>query len=228
MSIWSDMRRLLPTCRGTVIDVGCGAQPYRSLLPAGVRYMGLDAADAQAQFGYEVPDTTYFTGETWPVADASAETVLATETLEHVLRPAQFLLEAVRCLTPGGTLILTVPFSARWHFIPQDYWRFTPSSLRHLLCDAGFTDVAVYARGDELTVVCYKTVTLVLAWLLAADLGTFAGWFKRALAVVLLPLLGVAAALGQLSLMTSRGGDDCLGYTVVARRAFATDRDGAR
>ena len=57
--------------------------------------------------------------------------VLCTETLEHVLETRRFLAEAARCLTPGGTLLLTIPFAARWHFIPYDYWRFTPSSLNH-------------------------------------------------------------------------------------------------
>ena len=68
----------------------------------------------------------------------SVENVLATETLEHVSRPVRFLAEARRCLSPGGRLMLTVPFAARWHYIPHDYWRFTPSGLRQLLTDAGF------------------------------------------------------------------------------------------
>src|SRR4051794_13112335 len=31
-SIWNDLATLLPPQRGVVLDVGCGAQPYRSLL----------------------------------------------------------------------------------------------------------------------------------------------------------------------------------------------------
>ena len=72
------------------------------------------------------------------------------------------LAEAHRTLRPGGRLLLTVPFAARWHFVPNNYWRFTPSSLRHLLEAAGFGDVAVYARGNAFTVACYKAVALVL------------------------------------------------------------------
>ena len=52
------------------------------------------------------------------------------------------------CRRAAG-LILTVPFAARWHFVPHDYWRYTPASLDHLLRKAGFSDVGVYARGQR-------------------------------------------------------------------------------
>lgn len=215
-SIWNDLRVLLPTCEGTLLDVGCGAQPYRPLLPQAVRYKAIDTADAESHFGYQVPDTTYFEGDCWPVADASVETILATETLEHVLNPTKFLSEARRCLAPEGRLILTVPFAARWHFIPHDYWRFTPSGLRHVLNDAGFHHVAVYARGNELTVLCYKATTLVLAWILGRSDQPLVSVLQKSVGVLCIPLLFLAALIGQLSLRCSRGGDDCLGYTVVA------------
>ena len=31
-SAWRDLRAVLPALRGTVLDVGCGAQPFRSLV----------------------------------------------------------------------------------------------------------------------------------------------------------------------------------------------------
>lgn len=217
-SIWNDLAVLLPTCSGSFLDVGCGAQPYRSLLSREVKYAGIDTADAQQHFGYQVADTTYFAGEAWPVADASVSNVLATETLEHVSRPERFLAEARRCLLPGGRLLLTVPFAARWHFIPHDYWRFTPSGLRQLLTEAGFAEIAVYARGNELTVACYKTVTLLLAWLFGSGGLSIGGVVRRVIALALSPLIVLLAGVGQLSLR-SRGGDDCLGYTVVAHRS---------
>ena len=103
-------------------------------------YIGLDIrARAHADFGYAMPDVRLIAEDgRWPVADAQADVVLATETLEHVVDPPAFLAEAHRCLRPGGRLVLTVPFAARWHYIPNDYWRFTPSALRILLERAGF------------------------------------------------------------------------------------------
>jgi SAM-dependent methyltransferase len=212
-SAWNDLKLELPHAHGDILDVGAGAQPYRPLLPADARYKAIDIAAAGEQFGYEVPDTEYFEGGTWPVADDSIDLVLATETLEHVLEPAEFLTQARRVLRPGGRLLMTVPFAARWHYIPHDYWRYTPSSLQFLLEGAGFDEVAVYARGNETTVAAYKAMALSLAELFPPG-GGFGP--KRLLAFLSLPLVAVAAMIGHASLR-GEGGVDCLGWTFTAR-----------
>ena len=82
-SVWRDLREILSAVRGALVDVGAGAQPYRGLLESSVSYRAIDRADARDRFGYDVPDTTYFEGDVWPVENGSADVVLATETLEH-------------------------------------------------------------------------------------------------------------------------------------------------
>jgi SAM-dependent methyltransferase len=217
-SIWRDLQVLLAEVEGTVVDVGCGAQPYRGLLPAGVKYIGLDSADAAKEFGYSVPDTLYMEGPIWPLEAEAANCVLCTETLEHIPDPAALLNEARRCLAPRGLLILTVPFAARWHFIPYDYWRFTPSGLDLLLRQAGFDDIAVYARGNAFTVACYKNIALILRLAMPQSASGIAKAATRIASLPLLPLLPVLAAAAQLSL-AGNGGDDCLGYTAAAAKA---------
>jgi SAM-dependent methyltransferase len=217
-SIWSDLAGELKTVRGTLLDVGCGAQPYRTLVPAGVQYIGIDTADAKDRFGYDVPDTKYFTDDKWPVEDLVADTVLCTETLEHVLDPLAFLAEAKRSLRSGGQLILTVPFAARWHYVPFDYWRFTPSGLKHLLNRSGFTDIQVYRRGNALTVACYKVIALILPLLMPRKEGALRRTTLRIGGLALSPLLAACTAIARLSLLYD-GGDDCLGYTVLARQS---------
>jgi len=212
-SAWRDLRVLLADAHGDLLDVGSGAQPYLPLLPGEVRYRAIDAALADEGFGYSVPDTEYFSGDRWPVADAAVDVVLTTETLEHVAEPAVFLAEARRVLRDGGSIILTVPFSARWHYIPHDYWRYTPSSLRNLLESAGFTEVVVHARGNELTVACAKAMALVLPRLFPPGGGVSVG---RVAAALGLPLVGLLALVAHASLR-SDGGDDCLGWTATAR-----------
>ena len=217
MTIWNDLTLELGAAEGTVLDVGCGAQPYRCLLPATVKYQGIDTADAKANFGYEIPDTVYFAGSTWPVADAGVDLVLVTETMEHVFDTRQFLGEANRCLRPGGKVVGTVPFAMRWHFVPYDFWRFTPSCLKKLLEEAGFEDVAVFARGNSLTVACYKTMILILPFLMPLG-GSFLGRLgKRLLGLFMAPLFVACGVLGNLSLL-SDGGDDCLGFTFTCRK----------
>ncbi|MDX6464329.1 MAG: hypothetical protein QOE55_8026, partial [Acidobacteriaceae bacterium] len=184
-------------------------------------YQGIDTDEAKAHFGYEMPNTTYFSGDIWPVAAASANVVLCTETLEHVFDTRRFLAEAARCLAPGGTLLLTVPFAARWHFIPYDYWRFTPSSLNQLLTAAGFHDVGVYARGNACTVACYKLMTLLLLLLMPQTASRISSLLLRLAGLMFLPLFFLLAVVANLSLR-GRGGDDCLGYTVFAVRSDQT------
>ncbi len=216
-SAWRDLRGELAGASGTVLDVGCGAQVYRPLLPPQVVYRGIDTRDAADRFGYKVPDTYYFEGDDWQVADASIDLVLCTEVLEHIEAPLPFLSKIGRCLRPGGKLLLTVPFAARWHFIPYDYWRYTPSSLRMLLVDAGFSDIRVTARGNPFTVACYKTMALPLMLLFRGSRSTVVRAAKFGFGTLLLPVVAVAALLGTISLRFDWG-DDCLGYTVSASK----------
>ncbi len=218
-SIWADLRRLLPGLAGTVADVGCGAQPFRDLLPPATRYIGVDIAAAGESFGYHTPDTRYYQGNTLPLADGEVDHVLCTETLEHVLAPAILLSELSRVMRPGGRLVLTVPFAARWHFVPHDYWRYTPSGLTHLLAQAGFDAIRVYPRGGALSVAGYKVLGYVL--LLLAGGGAQGAWrlAARVLGLLLLPLAALAAVCGNLGLAFPGSAEDTLGYTVLACRA---------
>jgi SAM-dependent methyltransferase len=216
-SIWNDLVKLLPRIRGVVLDVGCGAQPYRHLIPPEVTYQAIDYSGAEKFFGYSMPDTIYYEGDVWPIADASVDTVLCTETLEHVPEPAVMLAEAARCLKTGGRLILTVPFAARWHYIPHDYWRFTPSGLERLLSAAGFAQIAIYARGNSLTVAAYKLMALFLPFLVPQQENPVKRLLFLALGLLTSPIVLVLGCIGYLSLR-DKGGDDCIGYTAIAVR----------
>jgi SAM-dependent methyltransferase len=216
-SIWNDLSEMLPQARGVVLDVGCGVQPYRGLVHPQAIYRGIDTDAAKDDFGYHAPDTDLFSGDTWPVADESVDLVLCTETLEHVFDTPRFLAEMARCLKPGGLVLLTVPFAARWHFLPNDYWRFTPNSLDQLLRSIGCVDVCVYARGNAGTVACYKVIALIVRLLMPQKSGSVRGWLERLAGLALSPVLVVLAVIGNLSLL-GRGGEDCIGYTVVATK----------
>jgi SAM-dependent methyltransferase len=217
-TIRRDLSVELPRVQGTALDVGCGIQPHRDLFPLTVKYIGIDTSDSKEHFGYETPDTIYYSGDTWPVRDQQVDFVLCTETLEHVPDPSVFLKEAARVLKSKGSILLTVPFAVRWHFIPYDYWRYTPSSLHSLLIKNGFVEIKVHARGNSLTVACYKTMGFIFGILSPADRAPAATWALRLLGILCLPFLLFAVILANLSKNVD-GTVDCLGYTVLARRS---------
>jgi SAM-dependent methyltransferase len=216
-TIWRDLSRELPQVKGTVLDAGCGDQPYRRLFQSDVRYIGIDTVDAKAHFGFETAGTLYYSGDKWPVENESADFILCTETLEHIPEPSVFLTEAFRALRSGGRILITVPFCARWHYIPHDYWLYTPSGLDKLLKKSGFTNVQVYARGNPLTVACYKTMAFIFILVFPAGSNFIFNLLSRFLGFLSLPFLFATALVANFTLWKD-GRVDCLGFTVLAER----------
>ena len=121
--------------RGVMLDYGCGGQPYKDLfLPGLSRYIGADVATASGvKLDIEiVPD------QQLPLSNASIDTILSTQTLEHLSDIDFYLTECNRLVRPAGTLILTAPMQWRHHEVPYDYLRFTKYGLTALLNKHGF------------------------------------------------------------------------------------------
>ena len=194
---------------GVLLEVGCGDQPYRYLVPRDCRYLGLDIGSTGASFGTGLhPDYVHYSGGTFPYADASVDAILHTETLEHVVDYAGFLAECARVLRPGGEMCFTVPFQARFHYIPHDYWRFTPTALTMITEQAGFRDIRVTARGTDLVVACYKALGVCYRICSRPSLSS----------VLLAPVAALLLLLAQFLIFLKIGSqDDSLGYTVTCR-----------
>lgn len=109
-----------------MLDFGCGGQPYRELFGTRItKYIGADVAAAQG-VGIDLRLTP---GARVPMEDATVDTILSTQTLEHVYDFQLYIEECKRLLRPGGILILTAPQQWRLHEVPYDYWRFTRHGL---------------------------------------------------------------------------------------------------
>ena len=216
-SIWRDLSQILPNLNGNILDVGCGSQPFRVLLHTEkIKYVGLDFADAKSNFGYQDPDTVYYDGEVFPFDDSTFDNVLCTETLEHIASPSWFIGELSRVLKPNGTLIMTIPFAARWHFIPFDYFRYTPSSINNLLTNT-YKNIYIYARGNELTVACYKVLSMLIP-LLFVKKSLLKTIMLRCLGIICFPLILLVSIVGNISIAKTNMAADCLGFTIVAER----------
>ena len=102
----------------------------------------------------------------------SFDCVVATELLEHLEQPQQFVDHAMRLLRPGGHLILTTPnkdiYPTHWAWhtdpAPVHLWWFSRSSLRRLAWAAGatvtFVDFTPFYRGHAQAAAATKPPTL--------------------------------------------------------------------
>src|SRR5258706_13460372 len=144
LTIFKDVRKHLPEYKGNVLDIGCGQSPYKYLLnPNTTRYFGIDIIEAK-NFGYDNPDVTSFDGKNIPFDDNKFDAVICTEVLEHV-QDFQYLIDEIyRTSKKDADIIVTIPWSARYHYIPYDYFRYTPSSLKTMF--SKFSSVSIRNR----------------------------------------------------------------------------------
>jgi SAM-dependent methyltransferase len=215
-----DVKAWLARRRGSLLEVGCGDQPYRSLVPAECQYLGIDQGGMKDEFGMgSNKEIILYSGAVFPCADGAFDSLFHTEVLEHVFNYREFLLECRRVLKPDGEMMFTVPFQARFHFAPHDYFRYTPSALRMMLEEAGFKDIEVAPRGTDITVAAYKTVAVCFRWAYG-NVGSKLLFLATSPATVLL------LALAHISIRWRLGSpDDCLGYSVTANSAGMTTGD---
>jgi SAM-dependent methyltransferase len=200
---------------GKVLDVGCGEMPFRSLLPADASYTGIDVASAQAFGMGSNPDIVAFDGRVIPFPDASFDHVLCTEVLEHVEAPTGLIGEMLRVLRPGGTILVTVPFSARVHHAPHDFQRFTRFQLAKLFDP--FRDVEIEERGDDLAVIANKLVAVAAR--LAKPRPSLSALWRLPILAALTPIVLIALLVAHLSMLFGWGSRmDPLGYAVQATK----------
>ena len=211
-SIQNDLQQILQHCRGRVLDVGCGSSPWRTLLPSDVEYLGIDSDRFAPEFGYRDSSVRYVPDDDWGLDGEQFDTILCTEVLEHIPEPVVFLTRVINLLAPDGMLVMTVPFSARWHFISADYYRYTSLGLSSLLKQAGFSQIRITARGNPLTVAAYKVAAL---WFSCISNFLEKPRISQAfLSVLGAPIAIFALCIGNWSL-DGDWGEDCLGYTVI-------------
>jgi hypothetical protein len=137
--------------------------------------------------------------------------LVCTEVLEHVQNYQKLVDEMYRVMRKGGKGIITVPWSARYHYIPYDFFRYTPTSLKTMF--ARFSEVQIKPRGTDFATIVSKAIVLWFRNLLPS---TMLGWILCPFWVALSPLLLFLVALGHACLILNLGSeDDPLGYTIV-------------
>lgn len=171
------MASLAPLASGRMVDVGCGDKPYEALFaPHVTDHLGIDFEETHASSAYAQSSKAdlLYTGARLPFADGVFDTVLCTQVLEHVPEPWHLFTELNRILRPGGTLILTAPFSYRVHSEPHDFFRFTKYALVRLAEENGMQVLKILPRGGFWAVIGQK-----LGSYFALNLGRLGGEVQR-------------------------------------------------
>ena len=144
--------------RGRTLDAGAGRQAYRGMIEThadAYESLDVDPADGRTDHVADLQATG--------LADASYDTVVCTQVLQHLPEPGDALREIARLLKPGGRVVVSVPHLVWLHNEPHDYLRFTEHGLRHLLDRTGLSPVAIEPVGGLICFLAYAPSNLLLA-----------------------------------------------------------------
>ena len=130
--------------RGDVLDLGGG---HRNTY---LGYMDLSKAESFVVLDLARTPAVDVVGSVTdiPIESESFDTVLCFNLLEHVQDYEAALREIHRVMKPGAVLYGWVPFLIGVHGDPEDYWRYTPETLRTLLPKAGLSITTLDSTGD--------------------------------------------------------------------------------
>jgi SAM-dependent methyltransferase len=192
-------RVLAAHAHGDLLDLGCGTAPAYGMYRPYVSTVTCVDWDNTAHPSPHL-DVEADLREPLPFQDASYDTVVLTDVLEHMPYPDPLVSEIRRVLRPQGTVVIGVPFMYGIHEAPHDHHRYTQFRLRLFCADHDLKVVELFAYGGP------GAVVLDLA--------------AKCLSAV--PFLKVAAGLPALLSRPTRPDNAAtplpLGYVLVARK----------
>lgn len=166
--------------RGKVLDVGSGltlASYHRFLKKEpGTTVSCLDLGfEAGKDMGAHID----LEKDSLPQEDASVDTVLLFNVLEHIYNDVPILEDIRRVLKSGGQVLGVVPFLVGYHPDPHDYWRYTVEALRKVLMARGFSDCSIQPFGLGPITAAWSQVEAVVPRLFKIVITPFVFWFDR-------------------------------------------------
>lgn len=185
---WLQGRALLPALNrhgpaitGAVLDLGCGASPWRAFFPNATRFVRMDryAADPDV---IVIDDIFHI-----PAESGAFQAVILSRMLGDIPDQPALMRELARLLAPGGRLLVYEAISYPQHDLPHDYWRVLPAGLKWAAEHAGLrVDELVYCGGYA-TQLAVQLNTFVIG-----DLG--GSWFAKPIAAALRALTNLICA----------------------------------
>ena len=136
---------------GRLLDLGCGRVPlYAAYKDHVTDNVCVDWANTRHK--NEFLDFECDLTQALPFEDGEFDTIILSDVLEHIPRPLDLWREMHRVLTPGGRILLNVPFYYCLHERPHDFYRYTEYALRDFAETAGFDVLVLEATGGTLEI----------------------------------------------------------------------------
>lgn len=199
---YSRLRKL--KVQGSVLDLGSGEKArylrFNNLKNLEITTIGLE----EDRFK---PSITHNLEEKLPIGKEHFDNIFAFNILEHIYNHKQLIVECYRVLKKDGHIFIVVPFLVRIHADPNDFFRYSKSSLHNLLKEARFQIVSIEPLGFGPFTAGYFQVQPII---------------PRIMSFLLSPLLFVFIYLDKLvdrlARKSSKKENYPLGYFVIARK----------
>lgn len=133
---------------GRLIDLGCGKAPLY------IKYKQYVSSVTCVDWGNTAHKNDHLDIECdltqrLPLDDASFDTIILSDVLEHIPEPLLLWGEMARILSSGGRVLMNVPFYYPLHEIPYDYYRYSSYALRRFAESHGFEVLQLQAIGGS-------------------------------------------------------------------------------
>jgi SAM-dependent methyltransferase len=195
-----------------VLDIGCGTKFYKNFIPDNIHYVGLEIENSKKYLnnGSEV---VIYDGKTIPFENNYFNNIICFEVLEHVFDYDSFIREVSRVSKQDSVLMLSVPFAAKFHLIPDDYFRYTPSSIKLILEKHNYKIENFIRRGDDIIVTLHFILVAILGLILQRKI------IHSLLGLIFLPI-GIISALSinLIELFNLGAKENCLGFFIIAKK----------
>lgn len=160
-----------------ILDIGAGEIPFKDY------YEGLNVKTCDIQNNSDNSiDYIIIPGQKLPFNNEAFDVIFLFDVLEHVENEMFFLSECNRILSSGGMIVANIPFMYRFHEIPYDYRRYTPSGLKSILDTSGFNLSELKAIGS----LYFVAQTLLLEHHVVIN-----NYFKKVIIKIIIKLLKV-------------------------------------
>jgi len=211
-------------------ELGCAAGAYLGQLRArGWQVCGVEPGERPAAAARAAGlDVATGTLDSQPQPEQSFDFAASWMVIEHVPDPRATLTQMFQLLRPGGVLAISVPnagcweprfFGSAWDAwdLPRHLHHFSPTSIRRLLTECGFTHVQIIHQRNVLNIIG----SLGIALTRRNSHSRLGNWLLRYPHEPRLWLQLLLAPLTHLLAFLRQGGR----LTVVARRPAGVDTD---